>query len=282
MIDLHMHTHCSDGTLSPAQLVSLCVQMGFSAVAISDHDTVDGVKEAQLAAEGHGIQIIPAVELAAGGGREIHILGYFPDLDAGFVQEYLAEQRRKREKRGEEMVRRLQKEGLNIDLLGVRRHGGEKVLGRPHVAAELVALGYAADIANAFDKYLKPGRPGYVPRDNPPAGELVATVRDLGMIPVLAHGWLCGLMERELSQLITYLVSCGMRGLECYHSAYTVEVERFMLRRARDHGLLITGGSDFHGAHKPDILPGTGLENWKNAKDCLNSLIIERFRGDAR
>lgn len=277
-IDLHLHTNASDGTYAPRDVVRLCADMGLSAIAITDHDTMNGVPEALQAGLEMHIDVIPAIEMSAGGSDlEIHILGYFADPNSAKIQAWLEDLYSARLMRAARIVSRLREVGVQISLDDVQAIAGQgKPCCRPHIAAAMVEAGAVKDVQQAFRQYLSLGKPGYIAHENPPARMLIERMRSMGMSPVLAHGALIDLGLPALGMLIGNLKDAGMVGLECYHSSYDRSMERFMLSRAKEYGLVPTGGSDFHGANRPDVMPRSGLLNWLDDEDCLQRLRAAR------
>lgn len=240
--DLHTHTTASDGTLSPAELVQEAKQAGLQVLAVTDHDTVDGVGPAAEEADRLGIELVPGVELSTDvPDEEVHILGYFVD---GQDRQFLALLRRLREgrlARAREMVRRLNQLGLPITFEEVARQA-DGAVGRPHVARALVAAGYVGSFEEAFQRYLARGRPAYVERERFSPEEAVQAVLRAGGVPVFAHPLWGGDRNR-----IARLVDCGLRGIEAYYPDHSPQDVRRFLEWAREFGLVATGGSDYHG-----------------------------------
>lgn len=244
-VDLHTHTTASDGTCEPAENVRLAREQGLSAVAITDHDTVAGIPQAMEAAASLGVEVIPGVEVSsAARGQDIHVLGYFiPYEDAAF-QERLASLRETRHERNKLLIARLQELGINITLESVyrRKQGTDKNIGRPHIAEELVELGVVGSIEEAFSKYLGKEGAAYV---NPPRitpQEAISLIREAGGAAVLAHP---GLYDDD--ELVQELIAYGLDGIEVDHPDNS-EAQRARYRSwAEENGLVVTGGSDFHG-----------------------------------
>ena len=245
-VDLHTHSDHSDGLLAPSELVREAARRGLRVLGLTDHDTMGGVAEATAEGARLGIEVVPGVELSTAGqdgAPEIHLLGYFvdptnPDLLAG-----LAAYAEGRLHRLDRIVERLATLGLRVDPGRVRRLAGPGTVGRPHVARALVELGYVTDLAEAFDRYLGTGRPGFVPRPKVEPERGIALIREAGGVPVLAHPLASGDVETTLARL----VPAGLAGLEVYYGEYD-EGERHALRAAADRwGLIPTGGSDYHG-----------------------------------
>lgn len=275
--DLHTHTLSSDGKQPPAENVRLAHEKGLTAVAITDHDTVGGIAEALEAGRQYGITVVPGVEISTrAGGKEIHVLGYFVDYEQELFLSRLARQRETRDQRNEAIIGKLNELGIAITLANVIKGIGRELkqgesVGRPHIADELVRLGAAADMRDAFDKYLAEGAAAYV---SPPriAPELACKwILEAGGVPVLAHPGIYGddALVREI------IAGSELRGIEVYHSDHGPAEESRYLAMAEEFGLLVTGGSDFHGARQGVIFHGDigsrtvgagVLEQLKNAK----------------
>jgi predicted metal-dependent phosphoesterase TrpH len=285
MIDLHLHSTASDGTLSPSELVATAASLGLSAIALTDHDSVSGVRAAQAASAGRGITVVSGVELSADvPGGDCHVLGYFVDVDHKPFATWLAERRDTRVARGEEIVRR-----VNAEL--VRRHGsaapqaswarvakrsdlaGGGSVGRPHVADELVAIGAVASRDEAFRTLLGTGMAGDVPAAKVSPAGVISVIRDAGGVAVLAHPTYLP----DFTVRLPEFVACGLGGLECLYGEYAPEVVAELVGIARAHGLVVTGGSDFHG---PSLNAGSGAIGVPDVPDAvLEELSQRRARG---
>ncbi|MBW4083962.1 PHP domain-containing protein [Paenibacillus sp. S150] len=276
--DLHTHTLSSDGMQPPAENVRLAYEKGLAAVAVTDHDTVAGVAEALEAGRKYGIAVVPGVEISTrAGGKEIHVLGYYIDTQQELFLSRLAEQRDTRARRNEAIIAKLKGLGIKITLDQVVAGIGrglkpDESVGRPHIADELVRLGAAEDMRDAFDKYLAEGAAAYVspPRITP---ELACQwIAEAGGSAVLAHPGIYG--DDELVRGI--IERSGLRGIEAYHSDHGPADEERCLLLAEEFGLLVTGGSDFHGARQGVVfhgeigsvsVPAAVLEQLKSASD---------------
>lgn len=251
MCDLHTHTLHSDGALSPEALVELAHSRGVRTLALTDHDTVDGVDAARARGETLGIDVIAGIELSVRhGGRELHLLGYFV-RDPHSLAQPLAAMREARLERAARIVERLHRLGMPVDLSAVRRRAHGRIVGRLHIADEMIHRGYVDDVHAAFDRWLGAGKPAYLERRALSLGEGARLLRSAGAVPVLAHPWASGCDEQ-----LTSLARSGLAGLEVWHpthDAATVERYREFVRR---HGLCATGGSDFHRESPGGILPG--------------------------
>lgn len=245
-IDLHTHSNASDGLYAPAELVRLAHEAGLTRLGLVDHDTTDGLEEAEAAGEALGVTVIPGVEInteLAHGLGEAHILGYYVEYARPEFQRSLHTLRDARERRGERMVERLRTLGLNITWEQVRELAGGAV-GRPHIARALIENGYATSVSDAFDRYLSPGRPGYIPRYKLSAENAVRLIKSARGVPVLAHPAAIHDLEERV---VAPLVMIGLQGLECYYGEYEPATVERLLRLADAYGLVPTGGSDYHG-----------------------------------
>lgn len=239
--DLHIHTTASDGSETPAQVVERAIALGLGAIAITDHDTVDGIDPAEKAALGR-IVVVPGVEISTEeNDREVHILGYFIDPNHPLMAAKLLQLHRQRGERATEIVRRLQAQGVSVTIDEVKNLV-RGVVGRPHIAWILVQKGYVSSIDEAFQRWIGRGCPAYVPRARFSASEAVLLIRKTGGAPVLAHP---GVSKSE--GIIERLITVGLCGLEVDYPEHS-KVQRAHLRRlAERYGLITTGGSDYHG-----------------------------------
>lgn len=241
--DLHLHTTASDGAWSPSELVDAAKSAGLSTIAVTDHDTVEGIEEAQQRGMHHGIEVISGVELSVEyAGFEVHLLGYFIDRTHPELCSALETYRRAREDRISRMVQRLQQLGCQITVQQVMEAAGSGSAGRPHVARVLVDQGYAESIPDAFDRWLANGRPGYVPRARLSLDEAVRLIHTAGGLAVCAHP---GLLKDDA--ILPEMVELGLDGIEVVHSEHDSDRQERYNRFALEYGLLRTGGSDSHG-----------------------------------
>lgn len=241
-IDLHLHSTASDGVLSPTQVVAAARREGVAVIALTDHDSIDGIEEARAAAATANVSLIPGVELSAHhDNREVHILGlHLERMDVLRAQlSTLSEARRAR---AEQIVERLNGSGVQIGFDDVLALSGETALGRPHIARALVAHGWAQDHRDAFERYLLPGRPGYVAKRRLPVGDAIAMLHEANGLAVLAHP----ASDDSLDALRAF-AALGLDGIEVVHPGLNGE-DRARLRAAADHLQLVkSGGSDWHG-----------------------------------
>jgi len=250
--DLHLHTHFSDGTYSPEELASHARAQGLDAVALTDHDSVEGCERMETACTKEGLEFIPGAELTAEvTGQEVHILGYWMDLSFERLRVELQHSQGVRQQRVREMVTQLNDNGVSLSVSLVLSLAQCEAPGRLHVARALVQQGFARDHDQAFDKFLKRGRPGFVPKARMKAQDAVGLIREAGGVAVLAHP---GLYRND--SLIGKLKDAGIDGLECWHTCHSPEVSENYSRKAADLDLVATGGSDCHGMAKGQPLIG--------------------------
>jgi hypothetical protein len=251
--DLHVHSTASDGTLSPSQLVRLAIDSDVSVLAIADHDSVEGIAEATLAAAETTLTLIPAVELStvARDGRDIHLLGYFVDPDDPSLLNSLRDLREARLSRAESMVAGLSAAGIPIALDTVLEMSAGGAVGRSHVARALVSAGHADSIAEAFTRFIGRGRPFYVAKDVRSPEQAIDCIRDSGGIAVIAHPGVS-----KVDDLLRELVEAGLQGIEAYHADHSAQQRGHYAAMALGLGLLTTGGSDFHGPGAPNARLG--------------------------
>src|SRR3954471_3637717 len=244
LIDLHLHTTASDGTLSPSELVSKARAAGLSIFSITDHDTTAGLPEARSAAGRVGLELIDGIEISAvADGRDVHVLGYFIDPESPPLRAFLDRQREDRLRRVREMGARLAALGAPIDIEPILADAAcGRSVGRPQIALALVQQGHVTTRDEAFDRYLEFGGPAFVPRCGASPAAVVDTIHEAGGIASLAHP---ALMKRDA--LIAPLAAAGLDALEARHSDHDAQAEAKYRAMARELGLLVTGGSDFHG-----------------------------------
>lgn len=272
MLDLHIHTTASDGSLTPTQVVQLARKRGFSLIAVTDHDTMGGVAEALEAGKKYNVDVVPGVEISSGVTLEVHMLGYGMSPDHPVMKAMMEDMRAARVERMERIIENLQKMGVPITVEEVEAVAGGAI-GRPHIAQVLIAHGLVPDVRTAFREYIGVGAKAYVERRKMTSEQVVANIRDAGGVPVLAHGGLLRISEMELNQWIDSMAKKGLMGLECYHNAHTPQMERLLRAAAERNGLLVTGGSDFHGASRPDVELGTGLSRWNDRQACRGRFL---------
>ncbi len=269
--DLHTHSFYSDGTESPRRLLELAKAAGLSALAVTDHDTMDGYAEAVAAASELGVELIPGIEMSASYEKcEVHVLGLLLNPSNEALRRFLAEQKERRVQRVHEMVRRLQQMGVSITAEDIFAIGGNKgTVGRLHVAQALVKRGYISKPEEAFDRYIGPKNPAFVPGSPMPPETVIQMIRQADGLPVLAHP-----VYLKSDDWIDLFARQGLVGVEVYHSSHTPEVIQRYERIADRLGLLKTGGTDFHGSAKEGVPIGAvavpyalvdSLKAWKRA-----------------
>ena len=241
-----MHTTASDGRLTPVELVDSAAAAGLTTISVTDHDTIAALADVTATAAAKGIRVIPGIEITAiDHGRDVHMLGYFFDPASAPLAALLLSQRALRVMRVREIANTLASLGMPVDvdsvLLAAAARPGSSI-GRPQLAREMVRAGHVASVQEAFDRWLATGRPAFVPRTGPSPAEVVATVHEAGGLASIAHP---GVTRRD--ELIGPLVDHGLDAIEVYHSDHTVEDSIAYQNLATRLGVLITGGSDFHG-----------------------------------
>lgn len=253
-VDLHVHTTASDGVFSPSEVVAAALALGLTAVAITDHDSVEGIDEALRAARGGLPQVIPGVELSvmAPDGGDSHILGFFVDHTSPALAGALSSLREARQARALRMVELLRDAGHLLDADGVARHAGSGAVGRVHIARALVDSGSVDSVERAFADLIGRTGPFYVTKSTLSARQALEVIHAAGGVAVLAHPGVTG--EDGLDEL----VALGLDGIEAYHAEHSPEQVRHFENLARRSGLLVTGGSDFHGPGMRSAALGTG------------------------
>lgn len=245
MIDLHLHTTASDGTLGPAALVERAVAAGITTLSVTDHDTTAGLDEARAAATARGAAFVDGIEITAvHGGRDVHLLGYFLDPAAGPLQAFLTRQREDRIRRVREILDRLAALGLPLDARAVLARAGEgrRSVGRPHVAQALVDDGYVQSWDEAFERYLDTGRSAFVPRRGAAPADVIGVIHGAGGLAVLAHPGLS-----RIDDTVPALAAAGLDAIEVRHPEHDAAAETRYRSMAASLGLAVTAGSDYHG-----------------------------------
>lgn len=273
-IDLHTHSSFSDGSDSPAELFEAAARRRLSAVALTDHDTLEGIPAARLASETTGIELIPGTELSLEfpkGGMHLIVLWLEPRT--GPLQDRLEGLEVGRNDRNAKIVERLNELGVAIDLAEVLEEAGHGTVGRPHIAAVMIRRGHVETMEQAFDQYLSNGRPAYVSRDRLSPREAIQLARASGGVPVLAHPHTLAIDNRfEMADLLHELVAYGLIGLECHYGSYPADGRAGMVAMAKRFGLLPSGGSDYHGTYKNDVALGIGRAGIAIPDDLLEDL----------
>lgn len=275
-VDLHTHSTYSDGSDTPTELVHRAAEAGLTAVAVTDHDTLEGVEEAQAAAD--GIEVIPGTELSLQrleGGMHLVVLWLPPGH--GPLQDRLAEIQYARGDRNQLIVDELTRLGMPVTLDEVLIEAGDGSVGRPHIAAVMVAKGYVPDIKTAFDLWLANGAPAYVKRRLLTPEEGIGLAVESGAVPVLGHPHTLGINRaEEMASLLDELKAYGLVGLEAHYSAYLQHERDGYADLARRFGLIASGGSDYHGTYKAGLSIGTGYGDLSVPERILESLRERR------
>jgi 3',5'-nucleoside bisphosphate phosphatase len=264
-IDLHIHSTASDGTLTPREILAQAQYLGLAAIAITDHDTLDGSKDALSIGIPPSVKFLTGIEISSEPppsfslAGSFHILGYALNADHPRLNHTLSMLRDSRKNRNPQILKRLSRLGIEMTLDEVRNLAGDSQMGRPHIARLMVEKGYVPSIDAAFDEYLGNGKPAYVNRFRFGCEDTIKAILDAGGIPVLAHPLLLGIKENNiLENLIAVLTDMGLRGIEVYYPEHSKHLIAYYSRLASRHNLLITGGTDFHGDIKPGISMGVG------------------------
>jgi predicted metal-dependent phosphoesterase TrpH len=271
MIDLHAHTTFSDGSLTPEQLAALAAETGLTAVALTDHDSTEGVARFVAACRRLGVEGVPDIPHGT-----LHMLGYFMDIGDAHLQDVLGRIREGREERNHKILAKLKGMGYALTWDEVAAYAGEDVVGRPHFAQALLARGFVSDKDDAFNRLLGKGQPAYVDRYRLTPADSVALIRDAGGVPVLAHPFTLDLPPKALRATMAELKQLGLAGIETYYSEHTPEMVRQYERLAEEFDLVRTGGSDFHGDANPKVRLGSGFGALHVADDLLDGLKARR------
>ncbi|OLN33799.1 PHP domain-containing protein [Desulfosporosinus metallidurans] len=264
--DLHCHTTASDGLLTPTELVRTAAELGIKGIGITDHDTIQGWKEAEEAGANYQIQILRGIELNTDWqGKEVHILGYEVDGSSRYLNDKLGRLRKAREQRMLEILDRLKMQGVDLSISEVQQFAQGESIGRPHIAQALVERGYVISIREGFDRYIGMGAPAYVPRYKLTPEEGIELVRAAHGVAVLAHPGV-----QRLEDGIPSWVEVGLQGIEVLHSEHNSDDERTFRALAKEFDLLTTGGSDFHGEARK---PGVKLGHWGVSLEVIQQIL---------
>lgn len=273
-IDLHVHTLASDGSDTPVDVVRMAAELGLRAVAVTDHDTFAGLPEAIEAGARYGVEVVPGVELSTiYDGVEVHVLGYYMDAGHPRLRAMMARATAERNARNETMVQRLHDAGYPVTMDALHAEfPGQTMLGRPHISEYLMRRGYVASVQDGMKNLLGRGKPFYVARYNIPLEESVETLRAAGGLPVVAHLFKYRYTPEQLTAMVDAATAAGAVGLEAMYTNYTPAQEQAVRVLAAERGLLCTGGTDYHGARKPDIALGRGFGNLRVPYALLEKL----------
>ena len=260
--DLHTHSVFSDGTFTPAEIIDSAIEIGLSAVALCDHNTVDGLSCLMSAAKGKSIDAIPGAEFSVDlNGKELHLLGLFIS-PAYFAQisEMTSLSNKRKEQSNIELIASLVKAGIKLDYEEIKQKTPNGHVNRAHIAAALTEKGYTTSIKHAFDTLLSRSAGHYKDPQRITVWEMIDVINSIHAVPVLAHPFL-NLTKEALADFLPLAKKRGLKGMECYYSLYNEKITAASLELADTFGLAKSGGSDFHGAHKPDIKLGVGKGN---------------------
>lgn len=271
--DLHAHSVFSDGTFTPTELIEEGIKQGLSALALTDHNTTEGLSEFFAAAAGKDVLAVAGVEISSEyKGKELHILGLcLPETAYPAVTEFVEQYNRRKAKNNEELIARLNAAGYQVDLDEIKKQTPNGHVNRAHIAAELMKKGYVSSVQDGFQKFLTEGKGYYIPPKRLTSFETISFLRDIGAKPVLAHPFL-SLTEEEIPVFVQEAKKYGLVGMETLYSKYSDETTAKAIAIAAKYGLKQSGGSDFHGEKKPDIALGIGRGNLRIPYALLEEL----------
>ncbi len=272
IIDLHTHSTYSDGTLTPEEIVNHADNIGLKAVALTDHDTVSGLDDF-MKANPKKVEKVPGVEISVQmEGYNFHMVGLFIDKSNGIIEEKLEILQKERANRNFKIIKKLNELGFKISIDELKEIAGEQ-LGRPHIAFMLYKKGYCSSPEEAFEKFLRKGAPAYFDKFRYSPKEAIDMIHSSKGIAILAHPGLIKIDNNEKIELVKFLKTLGLDGIEVFYSDHTEEDEKFFMEIAKKEGLLISGGSDFHGENKKGIALGYGRNNLK-----IDYLYLKRMK----
>ena len=273
LCDLHVHSHFSDGTDSPAKIIKMAEEIGLSAVALCDHNTVDGIDELLEAGKNSTVQVVPGIELSTDyGSTELHILGLFIPTEAyDKVKAYADALLDRKEESNRLMIGKIAEAGYEISFEAIRAKTPTGRFNRSHIATHLVEKGYVSGVKEAFATLIAKDSPYYVPVRRVDSLDAIRFLRSVGAVPVLAHPYL-DLTEEELPHFLPIAVEAGLVGMEVYHPSHSKEQTEKAMELVKLHGLLPSGGSDYHGYRKPGIHLGTGEGNLQIPYSFCNNI----------
>lgn len=260
-VDFHTHSTFSDGTFTPTELINHAVDVGLSAIALTDHDTINGINEAFEASRNKNIEFVPGIEFSVTDGTEIHIIGLFIDYENKTLLDVIQKTRSQRESRMKGVIEKLQNWGFNITYEEAQELAGGDFVGRAHIAHILMDKGYVASVKEAFDKYIGLNKPCYVEKKEITPKDAITAIRSAGGLAFLAHLHQTKFDFQQLDNLLGKLKSYGLNGIEGYYTEYTNEHIKEFRTLAQKHNLFYSGGSDFHGAMKPTVKLRSGYSD---------------------
>jgi len=273
LIDLHVHSNASDGSLTPTEVADEAMRMGLSAIALTDHDTIDGIPEILEYTKDKPLEVVPGIELSCYyNNREVHILGFYMDYANPALNEELSELKMAREGRNLKMVELMQADGLPVTMEKLLHGNPDSVITRAHFARVLVEEGVCKDKEAAFKKYIGIGCKYYLPKPQVTCETAMKILTTYSKGAFLAHPLLYHLGYAQIEELLIYLKSLGLKGVEAYHSSNNAYESDKLRSMALKLGLGISGGSDFHGAVKPNIQMGKGRGGMKISMHILDEI----------
>ena len=272
IIDLHTHSTCSDGSMSPRELVRHAANKGLAAIALSDHDSVSGVKDAMDEGKKVGVEVVPAIELSVQSETETHILGYYIDIDHPLLKEALDSVMDARNRRTLNTCQKLNDLGFNVTMEEAYSIAPSGLIGRAHFARIMMEKGYISSVKEGFDKWLGVGKPAYDGSQALTARQAVELIKNIGGYSYVAHPHLIRISDDELRAFLTDLKKYGLCGIEGYYNEYTPEMQEKFQSMAKELGLKISGGTDFHAKMKPHIEIGIGQGNMKIPYSVLENI----------
>lgn len=271
-VDLHTHSHHSDGSMSPDELVKTAKEAGLRAIALTDHDTFDGVAEAVEAGKRYGLEVIPGIEFSAVSTGETHILGLGIDITNKEINDTVANAKRLRLINNQRTAEALQKLGFDVTVEDAKKLSPVGNMGRAHFAKVMELKGYVGSVKEAFDLYLQKGRPAFNSLRLLEPEEAIRIIHEAGGKAFLAHLHLTKMKGSELEEYVIRLKNAGLDGIEGYYTDYDGEMEAEYQALAKKHGLILSGGTDFHGSNKPHIKIGVGYGNLKIPYSLLDEI----------
>lgn len=253
-VDLHIHTIASDGTYTSEEIIKRAIDKNLKAIAITDHDNVDGLKEANEIAKKYNFEFVNGIEFSCSiEDKEVHILGYFLNLEDEIFLERIEKLLESRDLRNKKIIEKLNNSGIMINIEDVLKESTGRIIARPHFAKALIKKGYCSDMKESFDKYLAKGGIAYVPRFNCSPETVVKYLRENGAISSLAHPKLISQDDNYILRLISKLKDCGLNAIEAQYSSFTKSEINKYKTFAKKFNLLISGGSDFHGENRANV-----------------------------
>ncbi|QSH40500.1 PHP domain-containing protein [Lentisphaerota bacterium ZTH] len=275
LIDLHTHSLYSDGSVTPKELIQIAAKARLKAIALTDHDTVEGIPEFLRAGALHPeMEAVPGVEISTVfNGRELHIIGLFIDHRESGLLKFLQEVQLKRENRNLAMIKKLKSLGYEIDVAGVEALAGSKIIGRPHFARYLKEKYDFESLQDVFDKLIKRGCPAYVARSLPRPAEAIEVIHRAGGVAVWAHPVYRNTKERSwCRRVLKYLAPAGLDAVESYYTQFGEYQRQVVMELGKEFGLALSGGSDYHGENHPDVKVGVGYGDLKVPYELFHEL----------